>query len=306
MASDPAVDLIYDVGMFTGSDTEFYLKKGFRVVAIEAAPAQAEQAAKRLRHYIDSGQLTILSVAIAENDGPMDFYLSDEASLSSANPDNRGHLAGFVKAKVQGSRFSSILEQHGMPYFLKVDIEGSDVLCLEALREFAARPKYISIESSRDSWSKLLAEFALFKELGYTRFKVVPQQKVLSQICPFPALEGNYVDHRFQWDASGMFGKEAPGEWLTESEALRVYRRIFIRHKLLIDERSLIHRALRGQRILLEKMIKSEPGPSSAVPGAIMHDTPTKSRPHPIETLINTARHLVPLAAWYDTHATRP
>jgi FkbM family methyltransferase len=306
MATDLEKDLIYDVGMFSGEDTEFYLKKGFRVVAIEAVPAQAERAANRFREYLDSGHLTILSVAIAENDGPMDFYLSDEASLSSADPENRGHLAGFVKAKVQGSRFSNILAQHGMPYFLKVDIEGSDILCLKALKEFASRPKFISIESSRGSWSQLLAEFALFKDLGYTRFKVVPQQKVISQICPFPAREGDYVDHHFQWEASGMFGEEAPGEWLTESQALRVYRRIFIRHKLLIDERSPIHRILRGQRILLEKIVKRESGPGSTTSAAIPKLTPTKSKPHPIEALINIARRMVPLAAWYDTHAMRP
>ena len=29
-------DLIYDVGMHRGEDTAFYLRKGFRVVAVEA------------------------------------------------------------------------------------------------------------------------------------------------------------------------------------------------------------------------------------------------------------------------------
>ena len=31
-------DLIYDVGFHRGEDTEFYLAKGFKVVAIEAHP----------------------------------------------------------------------------------------------------------------------------------------------------------------------------------------------------------------------------------------------------------------------------
>ena len=31
-------DLIFDVGLHRGEDTEFYLKKGFRVVAFEANP----------------------------------------------------------------------------------------------------------------------------------------------------------------------------------------------------------------------------------------------------------------------------
>lgn len=36
--------LIIDVGMHTGRDTEFYLKKGFNVVAIEANPELVKKA----------------------------------------------------------------------------------------------------------------------------------------------------------------------------------------------------------------------------------------------------------------------
>ena len=53
-------DLIYDVGLHKGEDTEFYLRKGFRVVAIEALPALCDIARQRLHEYVDSGHLNIL------------------------------------------------------------------------------------------------------------------------------------------------------------------------------------------------------------------------------------------------------
>lgn len=31
-------DLIFDIGMYKGEDTDFYLKRGFRVIAFEANP----------------------------------------------------------------------------------------------------------------------------------------------------------------------------------------------------------------------------------------------------------------------------
>ena len=34
----PRKNLIFDIGMHIGQDTEFYLKKGFCVVAVEANP----------------------------------------------------------------------------------------------------------------------------------------------------------------------------------------------------------------------------------------------------------------------------
>lgn len=230
-------NLIYDVGLHKGEDSEFYLKKGFRVVAIEALPALARIATERLRPYLDNRQLVILNVAVAEKDGPLTFFETPGQSLwGTAYPDwaeRYGRLgSSSIKTTVQGMDFANILSRHGIPYYLKVDIEGADILCLKALRSFESRPKYVSIESSKTSWRSLHKEFGLLKTLGYSRFKVVPQHVTTSQVCPFPAREGRYIDHHFEDMASGLFGEEAPGEWLSETDAFRIYRRIFVRYKL--------------------------------------------------------------------------
>jgi hypothetical protein len=67
-ASEPFVhqDLIYDVGMNNGDDTAYYLRRGFRVVAIEADPRLAKSAAERFGTQISSGQLRILNIGIAK------------------------------------------------------------------------------------------------------------------------------------------------------------------------------------------------------------------------------------------------
>jgi FkbM family methyltransferase len=41
--------LIYDVGMHNGDDTAYYLRRGFRVIAIEPNPALVATAAERFR-----------------------------------------------------------------------------------------------------------------------------------------------------------------------------------------------------------------------------------------------------------------
>lgn len=128
--------------------------------------------------------------------------------------------------------FANILRKYGIPYYLKVDIEGADKLCLEALKDFKGRPKYISMEPREPSARNLRREFALLRALGYSKFKVVRQDTVFKQQCPFPALEGRYVDHHFETDASGLFGQEAPGDWVGEAEAIRVCRSIFFKSKL--------------------------------------------------------------------------
>ena len=59
-------DLIYDVGLHKGEAFEFYLRKGFRVVAFEADPDLAASCRERLKEFIDDGQLTIVEGAIVD------------------------------------------------------------------------------------------------------------------------------------------------------------------------------------------------------------------------------------------------
>jgi 16S rRNA A1518/A1519 N6-dimethyltransferase RsmA/KsgA/DIM1 with predicted DNA glycosylase/AP lyase activity len=53
--------LIYDVGAHKGEDTDFYLKKGFSVVAIEADPTLFSLLSERFDQHIELGKLTLLS-----------------------------------------------------------------------------------------------------------------------------------------------------------------------------------------------------------------------------------------------------
>jgi FkbM family methyltransferase len=232
-------DLIYDVGMHRAEDTEFYLAKGFRVVAVEASPDLCEAAAVRLREYVDSGQLTIVHAAVAEIDGPVDLYLNPHTEWNTIRPQwsNRNAQLGRPSAQVvsvPGVVFHSLVSKHGTPYYLKIDIEGADVLCIESLREPDV-PRYLSIESDKLHWSGLLHEFDVLTALGYRRFKVVGQHLLPKQRPPNPPLEGHYVDRRFTLASSGLFGEEAPGEWLTAAAAIERYRTIFKQYRLRGD-----------------------------------------------------------------------
>ena len=165
---------------------------------------------------------------------------------------------------VQGASFADIVREHGVPYFLKVDIEGADLLCLSALREFEARPRYISIEAEVDFLSALRNELGVFQSLGYSKFKVVRQGHVPSQACPFPQKEGAYVDYRFEYGSSGLFGEEAPGEWVSPAEALNRYARI-VRMQRLFGAKGIVRRFPFGDKVI---------------------------------------NRLRPDVSWYDTHAT--
>jgi len=226
--------------MNNGDDSDFYLRKGFRVVAVEALESLCCAAAERFAAQIAEGRLTIVNRAIARIDGPVTFYQNERKSVwGTLNAEwaqrNLARKAASKEITVSGMRFEDLLEQVGVPYYVKIDIEGSDLLCLEALSKVHDRPAFVSIEASMTRWKDLKHEFDVFEQLGYASFKLVNQALVREQVPPDPPLEGIYVSQKFPEDASGLFGEEAPGAWMSRQEAVKEYRKILRKHFLLGD-----------------------------------------------------------------------
>src|ERR1700682_6446861 len=59
-------DLVYDIGMHRGQDTDYYLKKGFRVIGFEADPDLIDYCKSRFSEAIKCGRLVIVEGAIVE------------------------------------------------------------------------------------------------------------------------------------------------------------------------------------------------------------------------------------------------
>src|SRR6185369_12543431 len=76
-----------DLGLHKGEDTEFYLRKGFRVLGVDANSELCADASQRLSSYIRSGRLTVLNRAIAEQRGRVTFYKSAQSEWGTLQPD---------------------------------------------------------------------------------------------------------------------------------------------------------------------------------------------------------------------------
>ena len=214
-------DLIYDVGMHQGKDTEFYLRKGFRVVAIEANPELAAMVRNRLSADVESGRLTILELAISDRDGLADFFVATEEDfLSSLSEDHLPPWSSRKRIQVKCETFDAILQEYGIPYYLKIDIEGSDICCIRSLRYVNDSPKYVSFECSSNVFESAFEGLAELYTMGYRRFKLVNGDRNIDRRCPNPPLEGKYVDMTFDDHSSGPFGEETTGEWLAIEEII--------------------------------------------------------------------------------------
>jgi FkbM family methyltransferase len=210
-----AADLIYDFGMHIGSDTEFYLKKGFRVVAVEANPVLADAAAFRFRNWVNIGRLVILNIGVGSSAGTFAFYVNKTHSeWSSFNREiaSRGHPVDTKEVHTIPPK--QMFAAFGSPYFVKIDIEGHDHLVIDAAIELPTPPTYISFENGD------IALFETLAKAGYDAFKLINQRTVPEIAQASPALEGLTIDYEFPFGSSGPFGEETPGCW-KETGAMR-------------------------------------------------------------------------------------
>ena len=284
-------DLIFDVGAHKGEDTSFYLAKGFRVVAIEANPSLCATLRERFKDAVSSGRLIILNLAISQVEGQVEFYINQDNSVwGTTNHDwverNRQLGAGNVKKIiVEAAPLSVVVTKFGTPRYCKIDIEGNDVLALSSLSRAGEMPDFVSIESEKLDWSRLLNELKLLRSLGYRRFKIIDQSVVDLQDCPIPAAEGQFVDYKFEQGSSGLFGEELPGRWLTIVEAVEAYRSIFRGY------------ALNGDCGLFLDKNKSLFNALSKLQSSLLRLKGWRRYVNPAYTL--------PRPGWFDTHAAK-
>ena len=269
-------NVIFDVGLNIGQDTGFYLSQGYQVLAIEADPVLAEAARKKFDREIREGRLEVLNVGIADKDGFADFWICEgKPEFNSfhrkiAARDSYSHHS----IQVPVLRFASIIERYGIPHYLKIDIEGNDMLCLDGLGP-STLPNYLSVESEcpldeqSASVEDGLRTLQKLESLGYRHFKLIDQYTFCS--LSLPASPDYWVDtlarktfnqppiknirglglisrhlimrgrleRRFRWKfpmgSSGVWGEDTPGKWISYGEAEQAYKHYRERHFLASD-----------------------------------------------------------------------
>ena len=212
-------DLVFDLGMHNGTDTEYYLKKGFRVVGVDANPRLTNSVRERFRSEIADKRLFVENIGIHNSEQVLTFYLNldvDEWSSFEKRLGTRDNTR-FSTLEVPCRRLDYLIGKYGMPYYLKIDVEGLDAAIVRDLTRWAIRPAYASLED--DGIDCLIALY----ETGARQFKFINQVAIRDYLPPKVALEGRSVEHSFGVGSSGPFGRELPGEWLEPSSAFKFY-----------------------------------------------------------------------------------
>jgi FkbM family methyltransferase len=239
-------DLIFDVGANNGDDSAYYLARGFHVLAVEADPVLAIRLRQRFSAELSAGTFQLLNVGVARETSEAEFWICETHSewnsfdQTIASREGQPHHAVVIPCRT----FASILEEFGVPHYLKIDIEGNDRMCLEAL-DPRNLPRFCSVEVAMPT----LETMTLLRRLGYEKFKLIEQSDftelnwipnessvvragMLHLVRPAGAIGALAVRAVFRaffrpkpsspieadgWTfpkgSSGPFGKDLPGPW---------------------------------------------------------------------------------------------
>lgn len=167
-------DLVFDVGAHVGDRVASFRRLDARVVAVE--PQRAMVRALRLLHGRDR-LVTIEAVAVGAQTGKARMLInSDNPTVSSVSPafiEAAQGAAGWETqrwdgcADVEVTTLDLLISRHGVPTFIKLDVEGFEA---DALSGLSQAVRALSFEFTTIQPNVALACIERCVALGYARF----------------------------------------------------------------------------------------------------------------------------------------
>jgi FkbM family methyltransferase len=192
-------DLVFDIGAHVGDRIAAFRRLGARVVAAEPQPALV-----KVLRWLYRRDVTIEPVAVGAREGTVDLKLNvanpTVSTASDAFVDAARDAEGWKEqawtrsVRVPVTTLDALIARHGMPAFIKIDVEGFEA---DALAGLSQPVKALSFEFTTIQRDVAAACIARCAALGLTRFNAALGE---SQTL----VHGDWVD------------ADAIGRWLAE------------------------------------------------------------------------------------------
>jgi FkbM family methyltransferase len=213
--------VIYDLGANKGDNIPYYLKKADRVVAVEANPVLADQIRARFHQSISEGRLIVHDCVLTcdKDSRVVNFYVHKTLDVKSQFPrPDADHMQQFTEVQLPSMDVLGLIDRHGKPFYIKIDIENYDQVILRELFLNDIRPEFISAESHS------IQIFSLLLTLGsYVSFNIVDGPTVASKYKDAPIkTAGGEERYSFPEHSAGPFGEDIAGKWMTPDNFFRL------------------------------------------------------------------------------------
>lgn len=159
LAGLPDGGLVFDVGANAGEKTDIFLRLGVRVVAVEPDESNQEVLRRRFHSYrIVPHRVSIVGRAVSDTAGLETMWVdrpgsalntlsrkwAETLSLDPTRVDRQADSCEFANSKTVATlTLQDLIETHGTPFYIKIDVEGYESKVLSGLRQVVP---YLSFE----------------------------------------------------------------------------------------------------------------------------------------------------------------
>ena len=170
-------DLVVDVGANVGDRIDVFLKLGTTIIAVEPQ----EYCINILKHRFGS-KISIVNAGLCEEESEREIHISSALPLVSSfsqewiNKVKDTKLKGYdwdKTATISMTTLDALIKKHGLPRFIKIDVEGYE---LEVLKGLSKAVDLISFEYTFPEYSSraidCLRQIAQFNPEGTCNFSV--------------------------------------------------------------------------------------------------------------------------------------
>ena len=140
-------DLIFDIGANVGQKTDVFLRLGAKVVAAEADPVNQEVLQQRfLAFRLWKKPVAIIGKAVSAEAGSQILWIDEPGSAKNtlspkwvetlrSDASRFGKRLQFAEVReVETTTLEELIGSYGLPFYVKIDVEGHEVSVLRGLR----------------------------------------------------------------------------------------------------------------------------------------------------------------------------
>ena len=171
--------LVFDIGSNIGTTIEFFNQRTNKVIGFEPNPTLF----KRLQQRFKNRNVIIDPRGLSNEIGHKKFRISNADTISTFSEDwvnNSRFTSGYSWDEgiiVETTTLDSIIEEYGIPDYIKIDVEGYEFEVLTSLTKLLENT-VISFEWAEEQKNKIEQTIIYLFDLGYKNFSYTEADQI--------------------------------------------------------------------------------------------------------------------------------
>lgn len=171
--------LVFDIGSNIGTTIEFFSQRTSTVIGFEPNPTLFS----RLQQRFENCNVIIDPRGLSNEIGRKSFRIANADTISTFSDDwvnNSRFTGGYTwndSIIVETTTLDSIIEQYGIPDYIKIDVEGYEFEVLTSLTKLLENT-IISFEWAEEQKNKIEQTINYLFDLGYKNFSYTEADKI--------------------------------------------------------------------------------------------------------------------------------